>query len=61
MTPRWRSGSAGMSRSTVYNYLNGKTAKVKITLAQARVINSEIDTRMAKLRLAADSFAQVRD
>lgn len=51
----------GMSRSTVYNYLNGKTAKVKVSLTQARIIISEIDTRVAKLRQAADIFAQVRD
>lgn len=51
----------GVSRSTIHNYLNGKTAKVKVTLAQARIMVAEIDLRVAKLRQAADIFAQVRD
>lgn len=51
----------GVSRSTIHNYLNGKTAKVKVTLAQARTMVAEIDVRVAKLRQAADIFAQVRD
>ena len=51
----------GVSRSTIHNYLNGKTAKVKVTLAQARMMVAEIDVRTAKLRQAADIFSQVRD
>lgn len=51
----------GVSRSTIHNYTNGKTAKVKVTLAQARAMVAEIDMRTAKLRQAADIFAQVRD
>lgn len=51
----------GVSRSTVHNYTKGKTAKVKVTLAQARAMVAEIDMRTAKLRQAADIFAQVRD
>lgn len=51
----------GVSRSTIHNYTNGKVAKVKVTLAQARAMVAEIDMRTAKLRQAADIFAQVRD
>lgn len=51
----------GVSRSTVHNYTKGKTAKVKVTLAQARAMVAEIDMRTAKLRQAADIFSQVRD
>ena len=51
----------GVSRSTIHNYTNGKTAKVKVTLAQARMMVAEIDVRLAKLRQAADIFSQVRD
>lgn len=51
----------GVSRSTIHNYTKGKTAKVKVTLAQARAMVAEIDMRTAKLRQAADIFAQVRD
>ncbi len=51
----------GVSRSTIHNYMNGKTAKVKVTLAQARMMVAEIDLRTAKLRQAADIFSQVRD
>lgn len=50
-----------VSRSTIHNYTNGKVAKVKVTLAQARAMVAEIDMRTAKLRQAADIFAQVRD
>jgi len=51
----------GVSRSTIHNYTKGKTAKVKVTLAQARAMVAEIDMRTAKLRQAADIFSQVRD
>jgi DNA-binding XRE family transcriptional regulator len=51
----------GVSRSTIHNYTSGKTSRVKITLAQARVLIAEIDARTAKLRRAAEIFSQVRD
>lgn len=51
----------GVSRSTIHNYTSGKTSRVKITLAQARVLVAEIDARTAKLRQAAEIFSQVRD
>ena len=51
----------GISRSTAHNYLTGKTAKVRVTIQQARIAVSEIDVRVAKLRRAAEIFSQVRD
>lgn len=51
----------GISRSTVHNYTSGKTTRVKVSLAQARIMLSEIDTRVAKLRRAAEIFSGVRD
>ncbi len=51
----------GVGRSTVHNYLSGRTAKVKCTQAQARVMAAEIDVRVSKLRRAAEIFAAVRD
>ena len=51
----------GVSRSTIHNYIRGKTGRVKITLAQARVLMAEIDARAAKLRQAAEIFSRVRD
>jgi AraC-like DNA-binding protein len=51
----------GVSRSTVHNYFNGKTVKIKLTLAQARVVLSEIDMRIAKLAEAARLLAIIRE
>jgi AcrR family transcriptional regulator len=51
----------GVSRSTVHNYLTGKTVKVKLSLAQARVMLSEIDLRLAKLAEAAKLLSAIRE
>ena len=51
----------GVSRSTVHNYLAGKTVKVKLSLAQARVMLSEIDLRLAKLAEAAKLLSAIRE
>jgi hypothetical protein len=51
----------GVSRSTVHNYLGGKTVKVKLSLAQARVMLSEIDLRSAKLADAAKLLSAIRE
>lgn len=51
----------GVSRSTVHNYLSGKTVKVKLTLAQARVMLGEIDLRLAKLADAAKLLSAIRE
>jgi hypothetical protein len=51
----------GVSRSTVHNYLTGKTVKVKLSLAQARVMLSEIDLRSAKLAEAAKLLSAIRE
>jgi hypothetical protein len=51
----------GVSRSTVHNYFNGKTVKIKLSLAQARVVISEIDMRIAKLSEAASLLANIRE
>jgi AraC-like DNA-binding protein len=51
----------GVSRSTVHNYFNGKTVKIKLSLAQARVVISEIDMRIAKLSEAAGLLANIRE
>jgi hypothetical protein len=51
----------GVSRSTVHNYLTGKTVKVKLSLAQARVMLSEIDLRLAKLTEAAKLLSAIRE
>lgn len=51
----------GVSRSTVHNYLSGKTIKVKLTLAQARVMLGEIDLRLAKLADAAKLLSAIRE
>jgi hypothetical protein len=50
----------GISRSTLSNFYNGKTQKVRITLEQARVMLSEIDTRIGMLNAAAEAFRTVR-
>ena len=51
----------GVSRSTVHNYLTGKTVKVKLSLAQARVMLGEIDLRLAKLADAAKHLSAIRE
>lgn len=51
----------GVSRSTVHNYLTGKTVKVKLSLAQARVMLGEIDLRIAKLADAAKLLSAIRE
>jgi DNA-binding XRE family transcriptional regulator len=51
----------GVSRSTVHNYLSGKTNKVKLSLPQARVMLSEIDLRLAKLSESAKLLAAIRE
>jgi hypothetical protein len=51
----------GVSRSTVHNYLTGKTVKVKLSLAQARVMLGEIDLRLAKLADAAKLLSAIRE
>lgn len=50
-----------ISRSTLHNYMTGKTGRVKCSGAMARVMVSEIDARVAKLRQAAEIFAMIRD
>lgn len=51
----------GISRSTIHNYMSGRTARVKCDHAQARVMAAECDRRVALLRQAAEIFSQVRD
>lgn len=51
----------GVSRSTVHNYLSGKTNRVKLTLAQARVMLGEIDIRLSKLAESAKLLAAIRE
>lgn len=50
----------GISRSTLHNMVSGKTQRVKCSLDQARVFLAEIDTRIAKLHAAAETFRAVR-
>lgn len=50
----------GISRSTLHNMVSGKTQRVKCSLDQARVFLAEIDTRIAKLNAAAETFRAVR-
>lgn len=50
-----------ISRSTMHNYLGGRTGRVKCDQAQARVMAAECDRRVALLREAAEIFGQVRD
>lgn len=47
-----------ISRSTLNNYLSGRTGKVKINPVQVRILLTEIDTRVAKLQMAADKFRE---
>jgi DNA-binding Xre family transcriptional regulator len=51
----------GISRSSLHNYLSGRTKRIKLTQAQALVLVADIDVRVSELRRAATIFAGVKD
>ena len=50
----------GVSRTTLHNWLTGKTKSVKCSFQQARVLISEVDVRVAALRRAAEILSSIR-
>jgi DNA-binding XRE family transcriptional regulator len=50
----------GISKATINNWMAGRTARVKVTLDQARVIVAVCDSIRGKLAAVADAFSTVQ-